>query len=61
MKGLGKGDKPGTNSDVDAGLSERSSFDSNMKLRGETGEGTQRPTATTKTVKTDRGSFTDKC
>jgi len=61
MKAPGIGDSPGTNSDVDAGLSERSSFSNDMKLRGETSEATQRPTAKTESVKSDRGSFKCKC
>jgi hypothetical protein len=42
------------------GLTEQSGFDAKAKLRGETNEKSQRPTATTKKVKTDRGTFTDK-
>ena len=61
MKAPGIGDKPGTNTDVDHGLSERESFDNQMKLRGETNEATQRPTSETESLSTDRGTFKCKC
>lgn len=62
MKGGYKpGDKHKTGTPIDLGLTEQDSFDKGMKLRGETDIKTQRPTATTKKVSSDRGSFTDKC
>lgn len=45
----------------DKGLIERSKIDHKMPLRKETSEATQRPTAQTKSVKSDRGTFKDKC
>lgn len=60
MNKHGTGDKyTGTSSaSVDSlGLTERETIDNQMKLRGETGESTQRPTAKTKKL----GKFTDKC
>jgi len=45
----------------DLGLIEKSPIDKNQKPRGETNEQSQRPVATDKSVKSDRGSFKDKC
>ena len=39
------------------GLSEQSKFDASKPLRAETNEESQRPKATTESMKTDRGSF----
>ncbi len=64
MKGLGKGQKAskaGNQSIDELGLTEQSSIDYKAKLRGETGEAGQRPTATDKSVKSDRGAFKNKC
>ncbi|MBT7080277.1 MAG: hypothetical protein HN929_02220 [Chloroflexi bacterium] len=43
------------------GLVEQKKFDSKAPPRGETGEEAQRPTSKTETMKTDRGTFKDKC
>ena len=45
----------------DLGLTEKSSIDKKMKLRGETNEKSQRPVAKDKSIKSDRGTFKDKC
>jgi len=58
-KNLGIGDKPKMGKALDLGLSDRESIKggSSMPLRGETNEKSQRPTAMSKTVSSDRGSF----
>lgn len=58
-----KGDKQKKGDPIDLGLSEQSQIQggAGMKLRGETNEQTQRPTAKTETVSSDRGSFKSKC
>lgn len=43
------------------GLTEQTKFDEKAKLRQETDEKSQRPVAQTKSVKSDRGTFKDKC
>lgn len=67
MDNRAKGDKysqSGKNSAENLGLIEQSSFDKGAKLRSDTlGDkpGSPRPTATDKTINSDRGTFTDKC
>lgn len=61
-KDLGKGDKSSVSGNpIDMGLSERSGFSHDGKLRGETSEKEQRPKAKTETVSSDRGSFKNRC
>lgn len=62
-QGYTPGDKAKTGNPIDLGLSEHSKVDggTSRKLRGETGESTQRPTAKTESVKSDRGTFKSKC
>lgn len=62
-KGRGKGDSYSPNSAAEDGLNMRESISHKDKLRGDTGEKTQRPTAKTETLKDDqgRGSFKSKC
>ena len=43
------------------GLTETSKIDNKAKLRGETGEKSQRPTAKTESISSDRGTFKNKC
>ena len=61
MKDLGKGTKYSPPDALSDGLSDRESFSHDGKLRGETSEATQRPTAKTKSMSSDRGTFKDKC
>lgn len=60
-KNLGKGDKYSAGEPLSDGLSERESINEKAKLRGETGESTQRPTGKTESVSSDRGTFKNKC
>ena len=61
MKSLGIGKKHTTSgSSLENGLTAQEAFDAVKPLRGETAT-SQRPTATDKTVKDERGSFTSKC
>ena len=48
-------------SELSKGYSEEGKIDKEQKLRAETNEKTQRPVATNKSVKSDRGTFKDKC
>ena len=43
------------------GLIEKETFDHKEKLRADTGDKTQRPKATDKTIKDERGTFKNKC
>jgi len=64
MQSHGTGDKykgAGSASIDDLGLTNRESIDNSAKLRGETSEKTQRPVAKSKSIKSDRGTFTSKC
>jgi hypothetical protein len=57
-KALGKGDKATISGDPqDMGLNERSGYDHETKLRGETSEMQQRPTIKKSSVSSDRGKF----
>ena len=61
---LGKGKKYSiSGSPIDLGLTEQSAVKggAQMPLRGETSEATQRPTSKTESMKTDRGTFKNKC
>ena len=49
------------NSVYNKGYDEQGKIDNKIPPRAETSEATQRPVATNKTVKSDRGSFPDKC
>jgi hypothetical protein len=62
-QGYTPGDKHSTGNAMDLGLTEQSAVDggTKRKLRGETSLKTQRPTAKTETVSSDRGSFPSKC
>ena len=60
----GCGDKysaSGSHSQENLGLIEQDGFSTTMKLRGETNHSSPRPTSTTKSMKTDRGTFKNKC
>ena len=61
MENLGKGTKYSPATPIDDGLSSRESFEHKTKLREDTGDMTQRPKATDKTISSDRGSFKSKC
>ena len=64
MNTHGTGDKytgAGSASIDDLGLTSQESFGSDLKLRKDTGDMTQRPVAENKKLKTDRGTFTNKC
>ena len=58
-----KGDKHSTGEPIKLGLSEQTAVSGGTRamLRGETNEESQRPTAKSETVKSDRGSFKSKC
>ena len=58
-----KGDKHNTGEPIKLGLSEQTAVSGGTRamLRGETNEESQRPTAKSETVKSDRGSFKSKC
>ena len=58
-----KGDKPKVGDPIDLGLSSQSrvSGGTATKLRDETSLATQRPVAKTESVKSDRGTFKNKC
>lgn len=43
------------------GYTFKESVSNKTKLRGETGEKSQRPTGKTESLKTDRGTFKNKC
>lgn len=63
MKSLGKGDPYKVSGDpIDLGLNEQYACKdgTKMKLRGETDEGSQRPTRPTESIKSDRGTFKHK-
>jgi len=57
---LGKGNKYKPGEPIQDGLSERANI-KDGPIRAETGEATQRPKSTTETVKSDRGSFKNRC
>ena len=64
MQKHGTGDKykgAGSASIDDLGLTSRESIDNSAKLRKDTGEATQRPVGQDKSIKSDRGTFTNKC
>lgn len=61
MNQNGLGDKYAPKAPIEEGLTEREQFNSDDELRANTGEATQRPKATDKTVSSDRGAFNEKC
>lgn len=57
------GKKASTGSPISLGLNEHSKIEGGIagKLRGNTGEGAQKPKSEKKSVSSDRGTFTDMC
>jgi len=61
-KGLGKGDKASVSGNpIDLGLSSREAYTHDTKLRGSTGDQTERPTCKSESISSDRGTFKSKC